>query len=85
MLEILGTIGGNILSLPGILGVAFGMMTRKYLLAATFGGIVGVVETLLFAKMIFANVSALELTAAVIVGMLAGCLGCAIRRKGATV
>ena len=33
MLNLLGTIAGNILSLPGILGLALGMTTRNLLLA----------------------------------------------------
>ncbi|MEM9578542.1 MAG: hypothetical protein AAF999_16205 [Pseudomonadota bacterium] len=85
MLEILGTIGGNILSLPGILGLALGMMTRNVLLAGIMGGVVGVAETLIFAKMSFANVEPIELVVAIIVGIFAGCVGCAIRRKGTTV
>ncbi|QGX96984.1 hypothetical protein EI983_01325 [Roseovarius faecimaris] len=85
MLELLGTIGGNILSLPGILGLAFGMMTRQLWLAALIGGLVGVVETLVFADMSFANVTTVELVISILVGVAAGCLGCAIRRKGATV
>lgn len=44
MLDLLGTIGGNALSLPGILGLALGMMTRNWRLAAILGGVVGVVE-----------------------------------------
>lgn len=85
MLNILGTIAGNILSLPGILGLAFGMMTRNYALAAVFGGLVGVIETLLFAGFNFANVELLELVVAVLVGVAAGTVGCAIRIKGTTV
>ena len=45
MLDLLGTIGGNILSLPGILGLALGMMTRNISLGAGLGGVVGIVET----------------------------------------
>jgi hypothetical protein len=85
MLNILGTIAGNILSFPGILGLAFGMMTRNFVLATVVGGLVGVVETLLFAGFSFANVEILELFVAVLVGMAAGALGCAIRFKGTTV
>lgn len=84
MLEILGTIGGNILSLPGILGLALGMMTRKLWLGAVLGGAVGVFETLVFAGFQFAHVEALELIIAVVVGVCAGSLGTAIRLKGAT-
>ncbi|MGV6803938.1 MAG: hypothetical protein ACWA49_07010 [Ruegeria sp.] len=85
MLEILGTIGGNILSLPGILGLALGMMTRKLWLAAIMGAVVGVLETLAFAHWSFANVEALELSAGILVGVIACSLGCLIRLKGATV
>ncbi|WP_050603711.1 hypothetical protein [Ruegeria sp. 6PALISEP08] len=84
MLEVLGTIGGTILSLPGILGLALGMMTRKLWLGAVLGGAVGVFETLVFAGFQFAQVEALELIIAVVVGVCAGSLGTAIRLKGAT-
>jgi uncharacterized protein YacL len=82
MLNLLGTIAGNILSLPGILGLALGMMTRNAFVAAILGAIVGVVETMLFAKFQTANIDMLELLVAVVVGVLAGLLGCAIRVKG---
>ncbi|WP_171235074.1 hypothetical protein [Ruegeria sp. HKCCA6837] len=84
MLEILGTIGGNILSLPGILGLALGMMTRKLWLGAALGGAVGIFETLVFAGFQFAQVESLELIIAVVVGVCAGSLGTAIRLKGST-
>lgn len=85
MLELLGTIGGNILSLPGILGLALGMMTRQLWLGAALGGFIGVLETLVFAHWQFAHVETLELLIAIVVGVCAGSLGTAIRRKGATV
>ncbi|WP_170773424.1 hypothetical protein [Ruegeria lacuscaerulensis] len=85
MLELLGTIGANIISLPGILGLALGMMTRNPLLGAVMGGVVGVAETLIFAHWSFANFGTGELLIAVVVGMCAGALGSAIRIKGATV
>ncbi len=85
MLDILGTIGGNILSLPGILGLALGMMTRRLWLGATLGGLVGVAETLVFAGFQFAHVEALELMIAIVVGVCAGSVGTLIRLKGATV
>lgn len=85
MLEILGTIGGNVLGLPGILGLALGMMTRKLWLGAAMGALVGLIETLLFAGWQFAHVETLELVIALVVGVCAGSLGTAIRRKGATV
>ncbi len=85
MLEILGTIGANIVSLPGILGLALGMMTRRLALAATLGGIVGIVETFIFANFQLGNIVMLELVVAILVGVMAGAAGCAIRLKGATV
>ncbi len=85
MLDILGTIGANIVSLPGILGLALGMMTRRLALAATLGGIVGIVETFIFANFQLGNIATLELVVAILVGIMAGALGCAIRLKGATV
>ncbi len=85
MLEILGTIGANIVSLPGILGLALGMMTRRLALAATLGGIVGILETFIFANFQLGNIVMLELVVAILVGVMAGALGCAIRVKGATV
>lgn len=85
MLDFLGTVGGNVLSLPGILGLALGMMTRNLGLAAIMGGLVGFAETLIFAQMSFTNVVPMDLGIAVAVGVFAGCVGCAIRRKGTTV
>ncbi|WP_170340171.1 hypothetical protein [Ruegeria arenilitoris] len=85
MLEILGTIGGNILSLPGILGLAVGMMTRQLWLAATMGAVIGILETLAFAHWAFAKVEPMELIIGVLVGVCASSIGCLIRQKGATV
>ena len=85
MLDLLGTIGGNVLSLPGILGLALGMMTRNMFLGAALGGIVGIVETLVFAGFQLAHIDMLELIIAVLVGLAAGALGSAIRVKGASV
>ncbi len=85
MLDLLGTIGGNVLGLPGILGLALGMMTRKLWLGALMGGVVGVLETLIFAGWQFAHVETLELIVAIIVGLCAGTVGTAVRLKGATV
>ncbi|MEQ9695608.1 hypothetical protein [Shimia sp. SDUM112013] len=82
MLNLLGTIAGNILSLPGILGLALGMMTRNVFVAAILGGLVGVIETMIFAKFQMAYVDMLELSVAVAVGVLAGMIGCGIRIKG---
>ncbi|MBE1282651.1 MAG: hypothetical protein GJ676_05005 [Rhodobacteraceae bacterium] len=85
MLNLLGTIAGNILSLPGILGLALGMTTRNVFLGSAMGGVVGVFETMIFAKFQMANVEMLELLIAVAVGLMAGALGSAIRIKGTTV
>ena len=85
LLDLLGTIGGNILSLPGILGVALGMMTRNIYLGASLGGVVGVMETLIFAGFSLQSVDTLELVVAVCVGVVAGTVGSLIRIKGATV
>ncbi|WP_435230512.1 hypothetical protein ACMAZE_00195 [Pseudopelagicola sp. nBUS_20] len=85
MLELLGTIAGNVLSLPGILGLALGMTTRNVFLAAGLGGLVGVVETMIFASFQMTNVDMMELSISVAVGILAGALGSAIRIKGTTV
>jgi len=85
MLDILGTVGGNALSLPGILGLALGMMTRNILLATILGGLVGIAETLIFVRFQLAQVEALDLTIAILVGLSAGAVGCLIRIKGATV
>lgn len=85
MLELLGTIGANIISLPGILGLALGMMTRRLWLGGLMGAIVGVLETVIFAHWNFANVSMVELLIAVVIGLCAGTLGSVIRIKGATV
>ncbi len=84
-LDLLGTIGGNVLSFPGILGLALGMMTRNWVLAAVMGGIVGVLETVLFAGFSFSAIDPIDMAIAIVVGVLAGSLGCAVRHKGATV
>ncbi|MCY4052231.1 MAG: hypothetical protein OXE41_08800 [Gammaproteobacteria bacterium] len=85
MLEILGTFAGNALSLPGILGLGFGMMTRQLYLAGVIGGLVGILESLIFSGFHLAEIGTLELTLSVLVGIVAGMIGCMIRRKGATV
>lgn len=85
MLELLGTIAGNVLSLPGVLGFGLGLLTRRLGLAAVMGGVVGVAEAMVFAGMDLANVGTLELAMSVLVGVVAGTLGCVVRRKGATV
>lgn len=85
-LDLLGTIGASVLGLPGILGVALGMMTRKWVLAALMGGAVGVIAPILLGGSHSAHVpvSTMETAIGVIIGILAGLVGCAIRHKGAT-
>lgn len=85
MLEVFGTIAGNLLSLPGVLGLALGMCTRKPALAAILGALVGLTEAMIFANFNIAVIGGLELAASVLVGMIAASIGCLIRRKGATV
>lgn len=85
MLEMLGTLASNALSLPGILGLGIGMMTRQPYLAGSLGGLVGMVEAMMFSGFSLAQISALELTFSVLVGIAAGLIGCLVRRKGATV
>lgn len=85
MLDLLGTIGANALSLPGILGVAAGMTTRRLPLAVLLGALVGLVETLLFAGFRFGNIDATEFVVALAVGAMAGVVGWVLRVNGATV
>lgn len=85
MLELLGTIGANVLGLPGILGVAAGMATRNWAVAAIIGAVIGAVEAMIFAGFDFANAEATEFVISVVVGVIAAIIGCAIRHKGATV
>ena len=82
MLDLLGTIGGNVLSFPGILGLALGMTTRNFFLAAALGALVGVFESYFFAGFSFTSIEPLEFIVAVAVGICAALLGCAIRIKG---
>ncbi|MEM9579126.1 MAG: hypothetical protein AAF891_00455 [Pseudomonadota bacterium] len=85
MLEFLGTIMGNILSLPGILGLAVGLMTRNPALGAGLGGIVGLAEAFAFAGFSVAGMEGMETVISVAVGLVFGTLGTAIRRKGTTI
>ena len=85
MLELIGTFVGNVLSLPGILGLGLGLLTRSPAVGAILGGLVGVFEALTFAGFSFAGLEGLETAMSVIVGVMFGSLGSAIRRKGATV
>ncbi|MHA3979812.1 hypothetical protein ACW9UR_19220 [Halovulum sp. GXIMD14794] len=84
-LDFLGTVAANILSLPGFVGLALGMTTRNWFLAAIMGGLVGVAETLLFNEFHLAQINTADLSIAIAVGLVAGTVGCAIRHKGATV
>ena len=59
-------------------------MTRRLWLGAVMGGVVGVLETLVFAGWQFSQVEPLELIIAIVVGVCAGSLGTLVRRKGAT-
>ena len=85
MLELLGTVAGNILSLPGILGFAFGMMTRSLPVAAILGAIIGVGEEVIFAGFALGEAAPLELAISALVGVIFALLGSLTRRKGATV
>lgn len=86
VLEILGLIAGNILNLPGILGVGLGMTTRNPVIGAVLGALVGVVSTyVFFADLGTGTLVSPELFVAVGVGMVFGSLGSLIRRVGATV
>lgn len=87
LLDLIGTIGASALGLPGILGVGLGMTTRNPIIAAGLGGLAGVVSPLLLggSHSTHVPITPLEYIVALIVGMTAGLVGCAIRRKGATV
>ncbi len=85
MLDIFGIIAANILSLPGVLGLGLGMTTRRPILGILLGALVGLAETMLFARFDFAAVEPTELGVALVVGAVAGGMGTLIRRYGATV
>ncbi|MFD0978935.1 hypothetical protein [Tropicimonas aquimaris] len=85
MLDLLGTIAANILSLPGILGFAAGMMTRNLAIAAVVGVLIGAIETMVFAGFSMAAVEPLELVIGICVGAAFAVLGCLVRIRGATV
>ena len=85
MLEILGTIAGNVLSLPGILGFALGMMTRRLPVGIVLGILAGVMKTYIFAAMSSGQIELFELEIAMGVGAVFGALGTLVRRRGATV
>ena len=61
------------------------MMTRNLLLAAVLGALIGVAESMIFAGFSFANIEMMELVVSIVIGILAACVGCAIRLRGATV
>ncbi|WP_204114936.1 hypothetical protein [Shimia biformata] len=82
MLEFLGTVGGAVLGLPGVLGLALGMMTRNPIFGGVFGAVVAVIQAFIFAKFDFGNIAVFDLVIAIGVGVLAGVVGSAIRVKG---
>ncbi|SDI85422.1 MULTISPECIES: hypothetical protein [Roseobacteraceae] len=85
LLDLLGTIGGSILGLPGILGVALGMTTRNWIIAMILGGVIGVLTPIILGGHHSAHVpiTTLEYSVSTVIGIIAGLVGCAIRRKGA--
>ncbi|MGR3321828.1 MAG: hypothetical protein ACU0DK_07845 [Pseudooceanicola sp.] len=84
-LDFLGTVGSNVLSLPGIVGLGLGMMTRNWILAVVFGVLIGAIETVLFIDFDLAGTNAFDVIIAIVIGVMASLVGCAIRHKGATV
>ncbi|MCB1341971.1 MAG: hypothetical protein KDK24_13090 [Pseudooceanicola sp.] len=87
MLDLLGTIGGSILGLPGILGMALGMATRNWALAAGLGAAIGLLTPILLggSHSTHVPITTIEYVVSVLIGTIAGLVGCAVRRKGATV
>ena len=87
VLDLVGTIGGAVLGLPGLVGVALGMMTRKPLVALVLGAAVGFVAPVLGGGSHSTDVpiTTLEMAISVVIGVLAAQVGCVIRRRGATV
>lgn len=87
LLDLLGTIGGSILGLPGILGMALGMTTRKWVLAAGLGAVVGLLTPTLLggSHSTHVPVTMIEYVVSVLIGAAAGLVGCVVRHKGATV
>ncbi|MGC8201338.1 hypothetical protein ACP2AV_01410 [Aliiroseovarius sp. PTFE2010] len=84
-LDFLGTVGGNVLGLPGLVGLALGMMTRNWVLAVIMGIGIGAIQSLLFSDFQLAESNIYDVGIAVLIGVLASLVGCAIRHKGATV
>lgn len=87
LLDLLGTIGASVLGLPGIVGVGVGMATRKWWLAAIIGGIVGLLAPMVLGGSHSTEVAItqIEYTVSILIGIIAGVVGCAIRHKGAAV
>ena len=87
ILDLLGTIGAAALGLPGILGVGLGMTSRNPIVGAALGGIVGVASPFVLGGSHSTEVpiTPLEYGIALLIGVMAGLVGCAIRRKGAKV
>jgi|GEM_PF-2045989 len=86
-LDLLGTIGGAILGLPGIVGVALGMTTRNWIVAVILGGGIGILTPVILGGHHAAHVpiTALEYSVSTVIGLMAGLVGCGIRRIGAKV
>ncbi|MDO5641588.1 MAG: hypothetical protein Q4G26_04265 [Paracoccus sp. (in: a-proteobacteria)] len=82
-LDFLGTLGSNVIGFPGILGLAFGMMTRNWIIAVIAGALVGVGQTLIFSDRTVLFL--FDMGLAVAVGAVFAIIGCAIRHRGATV
>ncbi|SDD56792.1 hypothetical protein [Ruegeria marina] len=87
LLDLVGTIGASVLGLPGILGLALGMTTRNWILAAVMGGIVGLIAPILLGGSHSMNVTVpvAEYVIGMLVGICAGFAGSAVRHKGAKV
>ncbi|MGG7568550.1 hypothetical protein ACQ5SO_20535 [Rhodovulum sp. DZ06] len=84
-LDFLGTIGGAVLGIPGILGLALGMTTRWWSLAAPMGLVVGLAGPLIFGGAHATYVTTMEFAVSAVIGIAAALTGCLIRCKGATV
>lgn len=86
-LDLLGTIGASVLGLPGILGMALGMATRNWIVAAVLGGAMGLIAPVLLggSHSTHVAVSMGEYAIGIAVGILSGLVGTAIRHKGTTV
>jgi hypothetical protein len=86
-LDLLGTIGASIIGLPGIIGVAVGMATRNWFVAAVLGGLVGLLAPMILggSHSTHVAITPMEYAISIGIGLLAGLVGCAIRHKGASV